>query len=52
GDGCDEAQTWVNNILNPPPPQPRDPNAPAPRNARDLRLGDLPQQCAVVLASD
>lgn len=52
GDGCDEAQGWVDRILNPPPPAPRDPNAPAPQPRRQLRLGDLPQQCAVVLASD
>ena len=51
GDGCDEAQTWVNNILNPPPPKPRDPNAPPPRKKRDLTLADLPSQCADVLRS-
>ncbi|MEP4249849.1 penicillin-insensitive murein endopeptidase [Tateyamaria sp.] len=51
GDGCADAQEWVNNILNPPPPQPRDPNAPAPKPRRELRVGDLPQQCAGVLAS-
>ena len=49
GDGCDEAQQWVNNILNPPPP---DPNAPAPRKRRDLVLADLPQQCRNVLAAN
>ncbi|WP_082029485.1 penicillin-insensitive murein endopeptidase [Tateyamaria sp. ANG-S1] len=48
GDGCADAQEWVNNILNPPPP---DPNAPAPRPRRELRVGDLPQQCSGVLAS-
>lgn len=48
GDGCADAQQWVNNILNPPPP---DPNAPAPRPRRELRVGDLPQQCSGVLAS-
>lgn len=48
GDGCDDAQEWVNNILNPPPP---DPNAPPPRPRRDLMLADLPDQCRVVLAS-
>ncbi|MFL4469508.1 penicillin-insensitive murein endopeptidase [Tateyamaria armeniaca] len=51
GDGCADAQEWVNNILNPPPPKPRDPNAPAPQPRRELRVGDLPQQCAGVLAS-
>ncbi|TNF65135.1 MAG: penicillin-insensitive murein endopeptidase [Rhodobacteraceae bacterium] len=49
GDGCDEAQEWVNNILNPPPP---DPNAPAPKKRRELVLADLPQQCRAVLASN
>lgn len=48
GDGCDDAQEWVNNILNPPPP---DPNAPPPRPRRDLMLADLPDQCRAVLAS-
>ena len=51
GDGCADAQEWVNNILNPPPPKPRDPNAPAAKPRRELRLADLPQQCAGVLAS-
>ena len=49
GDGCDEAQQWVNNILNPPPP---DPNAPAPRQRRELVLTDLPQECRNVLAAN
>ena len=48
GDGCAEAEEWVRNILNPPPPNP---NAPAPKPRRELRLADLPQQCAGVLAS-
>ena len=48
GDGCAEAQEWVNNILN-PPPAPKDP-APA-RKRRELVLADLPAQCAAVLQS-
>ncbi|WP_432766726.1 penicillin-insensitive murein endopeptidase [Ponticoccus alexandrii] len=49
GDGCADAQAWVNNILNPPPP---DPNAkPAPPK-RELTMGDLPAQCADVLAAN
>lgn len=50
GDGCADAQQWVNNILNPPPP---DPNAPmTPRTPRrELVLADLPKQCASVLRS-
>lgn len=47
GDGCDEAQTWVNNILNPPPPNP---NAPKPQPKRELRVADLPGQCAAILS--
>ncbi|MBW4706868.1 penicillin-insensitive murein endopeptidase [Roseobacter sp. YSTF-M11] len=46
GDGCADAQAWVNNILNPPPP---DPNAPKPRPKREILLADLPAQCAAVL---
>lgn len=48
GDGCAAAQDWVNNILNPPPP---DPNAPPPKPRRELTMGDLPAQCASVLAA-
>ncbi|GGH28300.1 murein endopeptidase. Metallo peptidase. MEROPS family M74 [Cribrihabitans marinus] len=48
GDGCAEAQQWVRNILNPPPP---DPNAPAPKKRREYVLADLPQQCTNVLRS-
>ncbi len=52
GDGCAEAQQWVNNILNPPPPKPVDPNAPRPKPRRDYTLSDLPKQCASVLQSN
>ncbi|GHG83900.1 penicillin-insensitive murein endopeptidase [Pseudodonghicola xiamenensis] len=48
GDGCADAQEWVNNILNPPPP---DPNAPKPKKRRDYVLADLPKQCVSVLHS-
>lgn len=51
GDGCEDAQKWVNDILNPPKPVARDPNAPAPKPRRELRVADLPSQCAGVLAS-
>ncbi len=51
GDGCKEAQEWVNNILNPPPPKPRDPNAPKPKKRREYRMADLPKQCVRVLKS-
>jgi penicillin-insensitive murein endopeptidase len=48
GDGCAEAEEWVRNILNPPPP---DPNVPPPRPKRETVLADLPAQCASVLSS-
>jgi len=51
GDGCGDAQRWVNDILNPPPPKPVDPNAPKPRPRRELVLANLPAQCTNVLAS-
>ncbi|MEM6375499.1 MAG: penicillin-insensitive murein endopeptidase [Pseudomonadota bacterium] len=49
GDGCEEAETWVRNILNPPPPDPQAPPAPPPRG--ELTLTDLPAQCLAVLQS-
>ena len=52
GDGCADAQKWVDDILNPPPPKPRDPNAPKPKPRRDYTMNDLPRQCAAVLQSD
>ncbi len=48
GDGCAEAQQWVNDILNPPPP---DPNAKPGPKKRDLVLADLPGACAQVVSS-
>lgn len=48
GDGCAEAEQWVRNILNPPPP---DPNAPPPKPRRELTLRDMPGQCVSVLQS-
>ena len=51
GDGCAEAQKWVDDILNPPPPRPRDPNAPPPKKRREYVLADLPKQCVSVLQS-
>jgi penicillin-insensitive murein endopeptidase len=47
GDGCADAQKWVNDILNPPPP---DPNAAPPKPRREYVLADLPRQCAQVLS--
>ena len=46
GDGCAEAREWVQNILNPPPP---DPNAKPSPPRRELLLADLPTQCEPVL---
>ena len=48
GDGCADAQVWVDNILNPPPP---DPNAPPPRPRPPITMASLPQQCSGVLSS-
>ncbi|UWQ22181.1 penicillin-insensitive murein endopeptidase [Jannaschia sp. W003] len=48
GDGCAEARQWQQNILNPPPP---DPNAKPSPPRRELRMADLPQQCASVLSA-
>ncbi len=49
GDGCADAQEWVNNMLNPPPP---DPTAPRPAPRRELTMVDLPGQCVSVLQSE
>jgi penicillin-insensitive murein endopeptidase len=46
GDGCAEAEGWVDRILNPPPP---DPNAPPPPPRRELTMANLPGQCLNVL---
>ena len=46
GDGCAEAQGWVDRILNPPPPNPNAP--PAPPRA-ELTMASLPGQCLDVL---
>lgn len=52
GDGCKDAEKWVQDILNPPPPKPRDPNAPKPKKRREYVLADLPSQCARVLSAE
>jgi penicillin-insensitive murein endopeptidase len=51
GDGCADAQKWVDDIISPPPPKPRDPNAPPPKKRRELVLSDLPLQCSSILSS-
>lgn len=48
GDGCEAAEQWVSDILNPPPP---DPNAPKRKPRRQLEMADLPGQCINVLQS-
>ena len=48
GDGCVEAQGWVDRILNPPP---RDPNYVPRKPKPPLTLSQLPQQCVSVLSS-
>ena len=49
--GCADAQKWVDDILNPPGPKLRDPNAPKPKPRREYKVADLPQQCTNVLRS-
>lgn len=51
GDGCDAAESWVEDILNPPPPKPVDPNAPKPKPRAELTMTSLPAQCVNVLQS-
>jgi penicillin-insensitive murein endopeptidase len=48
GNGCADAQDWVNNILNPPPP---DPNAKPAKPKPPITLATLPAQCSAVLSS-
>ena len=46
GDGCDDARAWVNDILNPPPPDPNaEPVVPRP----ELTMASLPGMCLDVL---
>jgi len=49
GDGCADAQTWVNNILNPPPP---DPNATPSTPRGPVTMARLPGQCLAVAESE
>lgn len=46
GDGCQDATWWVTEALAPP-----DPNAPKAPPRPELRLADLPAQCAQVLSA-
>ena len=49
GDGCKDAERWVRDILNPPPPNL---NAPKRKPKPPLTLARLPQQCVGVLQSN
>lgn len=49
GNGCRDAQNWVNDILNPPPP-PKNP--PKVKKRREYVLADLPKACRGVLRSN
>ena len=49
GDGCAEAQGWVDRILNPPPP---DPNATPAAPRGELTMANLPGQCLGVLNAE
>ena len=49
GDGCDQAREWVDNILNPPPPNP---NATPSAPRAELTMARLPGQCTGVLNSN
>ena len=51
GDGCADAAAWVDNILNPKPAPPRDPDAEPPAPKRELTMASLPGQCAAVAAN-
>lgn len=48
GDGCADAEKWVRDILNPPPP---DPNWKPGKPRKQLQVADLPGQCIDVLQS-
>ncbi len=47
GDGCEAADGWVHEILNPKPP---DPDAPPPTPRPEITMVDLPERCVQVLS--
>lgn len=49
GDGCEDAEQWVQDILHPKPPPPKPSKPTKPRGP--LTLSDLPSQCRSVLSS-
>ena len=52
GDGCADADRWVRDILNPPPPPPADPNATPSAPRGPLTIARLPAQCLSVAQSE
>ena len=52
GDGCADAERWVRDILNPPPPTPADPNAVPAAPRGPLTMARLPAQCSNVAQSN
>lgn len=52
GDGCADADRWVRDILNPPPPVPADPNAAPVAPQGPLTMARLPAQCSAIAQSN
>jgi penicillin-insensitive murein endopeptidase len=56
GDGCDDSLTWwvttyLEELRNPPKPDPKAPKKPRPKGPRDYTMADLPRACGAVLAA-
>lgn len=56
GSGCDKTLNWwvttyLDNLANPPKPDPSATRPPRKRSAREFTMADLPRQCQNVLAS-
>lgn len=53
GDGCEDAEVWVRDILHPRPvkPKPKAKDAKPAKPRRELQVADLPGQCVNVLQS-
>ena len=47
GDGCEEAAQWIRNRIDPPPPEPANPDY---RHPRTYRLSELPRTCQALVA--
>lgn len=52
GDGCAEAERWVRDILDPPPPAPVDLNATPAAPRGPLTMARLPAQCTNIAQSN